>query len=155
MHPPVVRLLALCALLAVSALAAPSRWWHRVRTLGHPAEAAYPDWASDAWIRRWIDNEVASQRAAAPFVIRGIPGDDPSVLHVHDSVMAVLRVVRLVTLRPQFSSSAMSRVSDKPAASCQSPPIGSMVASFLLAGLLPEKGLARALHTVLSGDVTL
>jgi hypothetical protein len=64
MHGPSPQLLALCVFLALCAASIPVLWrphWFAVVIAGR----IHPEWATDPWIRRWIDEQELKQRTTA------------------------------------------------------------------------------------------
>ena len=59
--PSLQQLLALCAFLAVCSLSVPARRWLRSGAVGIVG-SRHPEWATDPWIRRWIDEQELKQR---------------------------------------------------------------------------------------------
>ena len=60
-YPTLLQQLALCAFLAVCSLSIPARQWLRSGAVGSGG-SRHPEWATDPWIRRWIDEQEIKQR---------------------------------------------------------------------------------------------
>ena len=59
--PTLLQQLALCAFLAVCSLSIPARQWLRSGAAGSGG-SRHPEWATDPWIRRWINEQEIKQR---------------------------------------------------------------------------------------------